>query len=146
MSRPTPDERADDPILAALAGARELGASGRARPTGTLPPVIAASLPSRARTYLKSLAHPLEPVVQVGTQGITDGLCEAIAIALDDHELIKVRLGQSFTGDRFEAADQVAAATGARVVQVIGRIIVLYRARPRAKQEASKRPRIALPR
>ncbi|MCB9566957.1 MAG: ribosome assembly RNA-binding protein YhbY [Myxococcales bacterium] len=105
---------------------------------------MGASLTGRARTYLKSLAHPLEPVVQVGAQGITDGLCEAVDVALRDHELIKVRLGQNFEGDRHEAGDAIAAATGARVVQVIGRVIVLFRARPRDKKDT--RPRIELPR
>ncbi|MCB9704697.1 MAG: ribosome assembly RNA-binding protein YhbY [Myxococcales bacterium] len=105
---------------------------------------MGASLTGRARTYLKSLAHPLEPVVQVGAQGITDSLCEAVDVALRDHELIKVRLGQNFEGDRHEAGDAIAAATGARVVQVIGRVIVLFRARPRDKKDT--RPRIELPR
>ena len=55
-----------------------------------------------------------------------------------------MRLGQNFEGDRHEAGDAIAAATGARVVQVIGRVIVLFRARPRDKKDT--RPRIELPR
>ncbi|MCA9638290.1 MAG: YhbY family RNA-binding protein, partial [Myxococcales bacterium] len=67
-----------------LASGPAKGAGGRARGAGTLPAVIGASLTGRARTYLKSLAHPLEPVVQVGAQGITDSLCEAVDVALRD--------------------------------------------------------------
>lgn len=126
-------------------GLRGLRAGGAARGAGTLPPVISASLSGRARTHLKSLAHPLEPVVQVGTHGITPTVIAAVGVALDDHELIKVKLGQSFEGDRQEAAEQLAAEGHATLVQVIGRIIVLYRARNKIKQAARKRPQIQLP-
>ena len=96
------------------------------------------------RKYLRGLVHGVQPIVQVGQQGITEAVMAAIARALTDHELIKVRLGQNFEGDRHEAGDAIAAATGARVVQVIGRVIVLFRARPRDKKDT--RPRIELPR
>ncbi len=108
--------------------------------------MISASLSGRARTHLKSLAHPLEPTVQVGTQGITPTVVAAVAVALDDHELIKVKLGQSFEGDRQEAAEQLAKESHSALVQVIGRIIVLYRARNKVRQAARKRPQIQLPR
>jgi RNA-binding protein len=108
--------------------------------------VTSAPLSGRARTHLKSLAHPLEPLVQVGAQGITDALIGAVGVALDDHELIKVKLGQSFEGDRHEAAQAIAKASGAVVVQVVGRIITLYRGRSKQRQAARKRPQIELPR
>ncbi|MCA9662310.1 MAG: YhbY family RNA-binding protein, partial [Myxococcales bacterium] len=54
------------------------GAGGAPRAAGTLLPVTSAPLSGRARTHLKSLAHPLEPIVQVGAQGITDALIEAV--------------------------------------------------------------------
>ncbi|MFY0536695.1 YhbY family RNA-binding protein [Nannocystis pusilla] len=65
----------------------------------------------------------------------------ATSIALEDHELIKVKLGQNFPGERVEAAEELAAQTGAAAVQVIGRVVVLYRRRSR---EDPKRPRIEL--
>jgi len=108
--------------------------------------VISASLSGRARTHLKSLAHPLEPIVQLGTQGITPTVIAAVGTALDDHELIKIRLGQSFDGDRHEASKQLAEESHATLVQVIGRIIVLYRARNKIRQKARNRPQIELPR
>lgn len=108
--------------------------------------MTSAPLSGRARTHLKSLAHPLEPIVQVGAQGITDALIEAVGVGLDDHELIKVKLGQSFEGDRHEAAQTIAKASGSAVVQVVGRIITLFRARSKQRQAARKRPQIELPR
>ena len=111
----------------------------------------APKLSTRDRAYLRSLAHPLEPVVRVGTEGLSPGLVEATQLALDEHELIKVRLGQSFPGDRREGAQELAAATGADLVQLIGRIVVLYRPpRKPAKGESAsgtpRAPKITLPR
>ncbi|MCA9713921.1 MAG: ribosome assembly RNA-binding protein YhbY [Myxococcales bacterium] len=99
-------------------------------------------LNSHQRAFLKSLAHPLKPVVLVGSDGLTPGLEGAVDRALEDHELIKVKLGQSFTGERRSAASSLGAATDAAVVQVIGRMIVLFRPRP---GERDGRARIELP-
>ena len=100
-------------------------------------------LGAHSRAFLKSLAHRLAPVVQVGTEGISPEVVHATSVALEDHELIKVKLGQNFTGERIEAAEQLAAQTSAVTVQVIGRVLVLYRRRER---DDPKRPRIELPR
>ncbi|HEY8376394.1 MAG TPA: ribosome assembly RNA-binding protein YhbY [Nannocystis sp.] len=100
-------------------------------------------LGARARAFLKSLAHHLAPVVQVGVEGISPEVVRATSIALEDHELIKVKLGQNFPGDRVAAAEALAEATGSAAVQVIGRVIVLYRRRTR---DDPRRPRIELPR
>jgi RNA-binding protein len=62
--------------------------------------------------------------------------------ALADHELIKVRIGRGFAGDRKRAAQDLAAATDAHLAQVIGRIAVLYR---RRRRDDPERPRIELP-
>lgn len=104
--------------------------------------VIDATLSTKARRHLKALAHGLRPVVRVGSEGITESLCRATSIALEDHELIKVRLGPGYEGDRKQAARALAEATDAHVAQVIGRVIVLYRRRQR---DDSDRPRIELP-
>lgn len=88
------------------------------------------------------MAHDLRPVVQVGAEGLTPGVREATIEALWRHELIKVRLGSGFVGDRKEAARELAAATGADLTQIIGRVIVLYRPRDR---DLPDHPRIVLP-
>ena len=100
-------------------------------------------LGAHSRAFLKSLAHRLAPVVQVGAEGISPEVVRATSIALEDHELIKVKLGQNFPGERVEAAEELAEQTGSAAVQVIGRVVVLYRRRSR---DDPKRPRIELPR
>lgn len=99
-------------------------------------------LSARARAHLKSLAHGLAPLVQVGGEGLTPAVARATSIALEDHELIKIKLGQAFEGEREAAALDLAEKASAQVVQVIGRVVVLYR---RRSKDDPKRPRIVLP-
>lgn len=105
----------------------------------------APTISTRARAHLRSLAHGLRPVVNVGGDGLTEGIVQATVEALAEHELIKVKVQQGFEGDRREAARELAEAAQADLTQVIGRVIVLYR--PRAKNDPRNRdkPPIALP-
>ena len=68
----------------------------------------------------------LEPVVYVGREGITDSLVQSSMDALKTRELIKVKLGQNCTVPKQEAATRLAEATGAALVQLIGKTIILY--------------------
>lgn len=104
---------------------------------------MSTPLTSRQRAHLKSLAHELSPVVLVGSDGLTPGLHSAVDKALTDHELIKVRLGQSFLDPRKPAAAQIAGDVEAALVQLIGRVIILYR--PRSPKDPRKLPSIRLP-
>jgi RNA-binding protein len=89
------------------------------------------ALTSRQRAYLRSLAHPLRPVVQVGADGAGEPVLRAIDDAFQTRELLKVRLLENAPEGARQTADRLAGAldrTG--VVQVIGRTIVLYRPFP----------------
>jgi len=87
-------------------------------------------LTGKQRRHLRALGHGLEPIVQVGKGGIDDGLVAALEQALVDHELVKVKVGESAGMDRHEAADALASRTGSQVAQVLGYTVLLYRARP----------------
>lgn len=100
---------------------------------------------SRARSHLRSLAHGLRPIVQLGSDGLTEGVTRATDVALTEHELIKVKLGQGFSGERSGVARELAEATQADLTQVIGRVIVLYRPRPASHPRNKERPKISLP-
>ena len=97
------------------------------------------SLSGKQRRYLRSLGHPLDPVVTVGKDGVTEAVGEALDVALTRHELVKVRVGRNAVVGRDEAAAALAEATGAEVAQLLGSTILLYRADP-------EEPRIRLPR
>ena len=80
------------------------------------------------RKYLRGMAHHLNPVVQVGKNGLTDGVVQSIDDALDVHELIKVRLAGA--EEKKETADQIAQRTRSTRVGLIGHTVILYRRQP----------------
>ena len=87
-------------------------------------------LSGKQRRHLRALAHELRPIVQVGKGGVDDGLIAAVNQALDDHELIKVKVGEAAGLDRHAVADDLAAKTKSEVAQVLGNIVLLYRPHP----------------
>ena len=91
---------------------------------------MAAALTSRERAHLKARAHALEPVVRVGNAGITPELTAEVDRALTAHELIKVGIGALDRDARRDLGDALAAAAGAQVVHRVGKIVILWRARP----------------
>lgn len=95
------------------------------------------ALASSQRKYLRGLSHDLRPVVTVADKGLSENVMAEIERALDDHELIKVKL----RGDRDTRSgwiDRIVAVTGAERVHDIGQVACLYRRHP-------EKPRIALP-
>ena len=99
---------------------------------------MADVLTGKQRRHLRALGHHLQPVVQIGHEGVTDALARETDRQLEIHELIKVRIGESSPQDRHEAAIALAERTGAHVAQVLGRTALLYRA-------SKEKPQIALP-
>jgi RNA-binding protein len=96
-------------------------------------------LTGKQRRHLRALGHELKPIVQVGKDGIDEGLVAALDQALTDHELVKIKIGEGAGLDRQEAADELAAKTGSEVAQVLGYTVLLYRPDP-------EDPKIKLPR
>ncbi len=96
------------------------------------------SLDGKQRRALRALGHHLQVIVMIGKEGITPAVIQATDQALEDHELIKIKLGESSPIDRHEAAQELASATQSQIAQVLGRTILLYRRHP-------EKPKIALP-
>ena len=93
--------------------------------------------PSQKR-YLRGLAHNLKPVILTGNKGVTPAVIREFSAALDQHELVKVRLGD----DRNERKSQIVElgeAAKAELVQSIGRVACFYR-------RNEEKPKLALPR
>lgn len=95
-------------------------------------------LTGKQRHHLRGLAHKLKPLVQVGKGGIDDGLVAAVKQALADHELIKVKIAEAAGMETEDAGDELAEKTESEVAQVLGNIVLLYRADP-------EKPVIVLP-
>lgn len=77
--------------------------------------------------HLKGLAHHLNPVVMIGNNGLTEGVLAEIDLALNHHELIKVKIGGEDREVKTLIAEAIVRETGAANVQIIGKILVLYR-------------------
>ncbi|HRZ02421.1 MAG TPA: ribosome assembly RNA-binding protein YhbY [Burkholderiaceae bacterium] len=94
------------------------------------------------RLELRARAHPLNPVVLLGNQGLTEAVMKEIDRALAAHELIKVRVPGDDREQREAIYQAVAEALGAGRVQAIGKLLVLYRPRPpeEAPERSAKAP------
>lgn len=84
-------------------------------------------LTNKQKKYLRSMAHHLDPIFQVGKGGVNDHLIKHIGEALEARELIKVSVLNNCTEDSDEVAQALAAGADAELVQRIGRTIVLYK-------------------
>lgn len=82
---------------------------------------------SKERAHLKSLAAVLDPIFHIGKSSLTPEFTEAISEALEARELIKINVLKNCMDDPDEIARVLAERTGAEVVQVIGKKIVLYK-------------------
>ncbi len=96
------------------------------------------ALTGRQVRQLRSLAHHLDPVVMIGKGDISDGIIAQASDSLEAHELIKCSVLDSSMLTAREAADDLAQALGAEVIQVIGRRFSLYRASSRKDIEHIK--------
>jgi RNA-binding protein len=85
-------------------------------------------LTGKQRRALRAQGHHLEPVVIVGQSGVTEGILGALSQALQDHELIKVKINEG-PETRHEAAQRMAEGTGAELVQLLGRTALLFKKR-----------------
>ncbi len=77
----------------------------------------------------RASAHNLNPVVMIGQAGLTEAVLAELEIALDAHELIKVKV-RAEKPERLEISQRMCAETGAQLIQSIGQIVVMYRKNP----------------
>ncbi|WP_017728435.1 ribosome assembly RNA-binding protein YhbY [Halalkalibacterium ligniniphilum] len=84
-------------------------------------------LTGKQKRFLRSKAHHIQPIFQVGKGGVNENMVKQIADALEARELIKVSVLQNCEFDRKEVAEQLSLGANAETVQVIGNTIVLYK-------------------
>jgi len=87
--------------------------------------------------HLRGLGHHLDPVIRIGKEQLSENVLRSTEEALETHELIKVKLQEGCDLDRREVATALAEQTGASVVQVLGKTILLFR---RAEKEKISLP------
>ena len=94
-------------------------------------------LTAERKKQLRATGHGLKPVVIVASKGFSDGVAMEIERALNDHELIKVRLAVEDREERKSLCEQIATELRADVVQTVGKIVLLFRAARKPKRKLS---------
>lgn len=85
------------------------------------------SLTNKQKQFLKTKAHDLKPVILLGANGLTEGVVAEIDNALNFHELIKIKVPGEDREQKVLIMDAIVRETKAEKVQVIGKILVLFR-------------------
>lgn len=97
------------------------------------------ALTSSQTRYLRSLAHDLSAVILLGAKGATEAVVKELNQALNQHELVKVKLSGGDSEQRQAQIDVLIAGTEAETIHQIGHVVVLFR-------RNADEPKIALPR
>ncbi|MBS7662033.1 ribosome assembly RNA-binding protein YhbY [Pseudomonas lalucatii] len=94
-------------------------------------------LTQEQKKQYKSIGHHLKPVLIVADNGLTEGVLAELERALNDHELIKVQLRITEREDRLAAIDELCKAARGELVQVIGKMALIYRKNPKPNKNLS---------
>jgi RNA-binding protein len=86
-------------------------------------------LTSKQRINLKVLAHSLDPVVQIGKNGLTEQSLTTINKALADHQLIKIKF-LDYKDEKSNFSTIIEKRTGATLIDVIGNVLILFKENP----------------
>lgn len=95
-------------------------------------------LTGKQARHLRALAHHLKPLLQLGKSGLSPEFLAKVDEALEQHELIKVKLLQNAMVDLGPAGEEIAQALGCAVAQKIGKTLLLYR--PKSTDPVIKLP------
>jgi len=88
------------------------------------------SLSKNQIKFLRAKCHELKPVILLGQKGLTDEVCNELDIALDHHELVKIKLSVDDRDQRRQIAAEICNRAGAQEVQSIGKTLSVYRMNP----------------
>ncbi|MCM3442047.1 ribosome assembly RNA-binding protein YhbY [Metabacillus halosaccharovorans] len=91
-------------------------------------------LTGKQKRFLRSEAHHLNPIFQVGKGGVNENMIKQLSDALEARELFKVSVLQNCEDDKNTVAEEIVNGTGADLVQIIGNTIVLYKESKENKQ------------
>jgi len=99
--------------------------------------------PGELRRALRGHGHAMSPIVQIGKAGVTGAVIKQVQQALADHELIKVKIGRECPEDRHDVAERLDAEPGISIVQMVGRVLLLYKRHPQKPRYEGKRAKAA---
>lgn len=91
------------------------------------------------RKYLRGAAHSFKPLVQIGKEGLSEGVVAAIHDALEAHELIKVKIAAE-RDERERIVPVIEKRLDCECVGTVGRMAIIYREQPDAEKRTIKIP------
>ncbi|MGY4533291.1 RNA-binding protein [Pseudomonas sp. TE3786] len=94
-------------------------------------------LTQEQKKQYKSIGHHLKPVLIVADNGLTEGVLAELERALTDHELIKIQLRITERESRLAAIAELCKAGNSELVQVIGKMALIYRKNPKVNKQLS---------
>ena len=89
---------------------------------------IIMTLSGKQKNLLRGIAHSKKPVVSIGNKGLTDAVMAEVELALDLHELIKIKVPGGSKADKNALVQQITDVSNSQMVQLIGNVAVIYRA------------------
>lgn len=89
------------------------------------------------KKQFRTLGHKLNPIVTIAGKGLSEGVLLELNRALDDHELIKVKLALAEREERKEIVAELQALPNVELIQEIGKVVLLYRANKKANPKLS---------
>lgn len=95
------------------------------------------ALTQEQKKQFKSIGHHLKPVLIVAENGLSEGVVAELERALNDHELIKVQFRIAEREDRRALIEEIGRIGRCELVQVIGKMALLYRRNPKANKNLS---------
>ena len=85
------------------------------------------SLSKNQLKHLRNLTHHLKPVISIGQNGITENLLNELEIALNHHELVKIKIAGEDREARQSIIQALCEQTSAEKIQAIGKTLTLFR-------------------
>lgn len=82
---------------------------------------------TKQRAYLRGLGNALDPVMQIGKDGVSENVLNGVNLLLEARELVKIKMLKNCDYEIKDLANEIAQKTSAEVVQVIGNIFILYK-------------------
>lgn len=84
-------------------------------------------LSTNQKKYLRGIAHHINPMIIIGSNGVTDSLMAELESTLEHHELLKIKMAIGDREDRQKIVHYILEETGALLVQSIGKTCVIFR-------------------
>ena len=91
------------------------------------------TLTGKQKNYLRGIAHSKNPIVAIGNKGLTEAVLNEIELALDQHELLKIKLPGASKVEKTTLLETISEKSKSQIVQLIGNVGVVYRSSDEAK-------------